>query len=164
MLQVPIRTCPASRPVEYVVGFAFDAPVGRRRREDRSALADARVLLICKERPAWQAGRWNGVGGHVEEGEPPREAMAREFLEESGLEVRSSAWEPFMVLEGPSWRVHFFRAFGVPVFQAATVTDERVAPHRVDSLPSHAIWNLRWLIPLALDPDVDAGGVPCWRG
>jgi hypothetical protein len=38
--------------VEYVVGFAFDT--------------DGRVALIRKNRPEWQAGRLNGIGGHVE--------------------------------------------------------------------------------------------------
>lgn len=29
------------------------------------------VLLIHKDRPAWQAGRWNGIGDEVEPGEDP---------------------------------------------------------------------------------------------
>ena len=33
------------------------------------------------------AGRWNGIGGHVEAGEGLRAAARRELLEEAGLEV-----------------------------------------------------------------------------
>jgi 8-oxo-dGTP diphosphatase len=35
------------------------------------------------------AGRWNGVGGHVEAGEGLRAAARRELLEEAGLEVEA---------------------------------------------------------------------------
>ena len=40
--------------------------------------------VIKKERPVWQAGLLNAIGGHVEKGEYPVEAMQREFLEETG--------------------------------------------------------------------------------
>jgi len=47
---------------------------------------DGRVLLerVPPGRGAW-AGRWNGVGGHVERGESPAAAARREFHEETGL-------------------------------------------------------------------------------
>jgi hypothetical protein len=51
------------------------------------------VSLIRKKRPKWQAGKLNGVGGHVEEGEPPRNAMAREFFEETGVKTSPDLWE-----------------------------------------------------------------------
>lgn len=44
-----------------------------------------KVLLILKERPAWQKGRLNLVGGKVEPNEKPEEAAIRELQEESGL-------------------------------------------------------------------------------
>ncbi len=46
-----------------------------------------RVLLqrVPEGRSAW-AGLWNGVGGHLEQGESPAEAARREFMEETGLE------------------------------------------------------------------------------
>jgi len=46
-----------------------------------------RLLLqrVPEGRSAW-AGLWNGVGGHVEQGESPADAARREFFEESGLE------------------------------------------------------------------------------
>ena len=56
----------------YVVGFLLNY--------DRT-----QVVLIRKNRPAWQAGHLNGVGGKIEMGETPIEAMTREFEEETGL-------------------------------------------------------------------------------
>lgn len=94
----------------YVAGFAFD-PSGDR------------VVLIEKSRPTWQAGLLNGVGGHVERGETPTQAMRREFREEAGLDV--DRWEVLLSLEGDGWIVHFFRAIGVDVDSARTTTDER---------------------------------------
>ena len=58
----------------YVLGFCFS--------RDHS-----KVVLIAKNRPKWQAGRLNGIGGHVEDGEIPIVAMAREFREESLVEI-----------------------------------------------------------------------------
>lgn len=62
----------------YVLGFAFDK---------RGAVA-----LICKARPDWQAGKWNGIGGHVESGETSFDAMEREFYEETTMRIAADAW------------------------------------------------------------------------
>ncbi len=43
------------------------------------------VLVVHKDRPAWQAGRLNLVGGKIEEGEDPFDAAVRELKEEAGL-------------------------------------------------------------------------------
>ncbi len=45
-----------------------------------------KVLLAMKKR-GFGAGRWNGVGGKVEEDEPVREAAARETEEEIGVYI-----------------------------------------------------------------------------
>jgi 8-oxo-dGTP diphosphatase len=47
------------------------------------------VLLGFKKR-GFGAGRWVGLGGHVEDGEEPAAAAAREVREESGLIVAAS--------------------------------------------------------------------------
>lgn len=43
------------------------------------------ILLVKKDRPDWQKGRLNLVGGKIEEGETPEQAALRELQEESGL-------------------------------------------------------------------------------
>lgn len=109
-----------------------------------------RVVLIKKNRPAWQAGLWNGVGGHVKKGEPAIVAMRREFAEETGMHV--SGWCLFARGRGPIWTVDFFTAFG-PIENARSVTDEEVRHFAVATLPQNIIPQLRWLIPLALDDE-----------
>lgn len=129
----------------YVCGFLFSA--------DRE-----RVLLIRKRRPVWQAGRLNGVGGKVEPGETPGEAMEREFWEEAGM--RGIEWQECVMLEGSpteadpaGWRGHFFRGIG-DVDSAKATTDEELEIHAVQALPAAVIPNLKWMIPLMLDDEV----------
>jgi 8-oxo-dGTP diphosphatase/2-hydroxy-dATP diphosphatase len=49
---------------------------------------DGRVLLGMKKR-GFGAGRWNGFGGKVQEGETIADAAIREMKEESGVDVRN---------------------------------------------------------------------------
>ena len=48
-------------------------------------MSSEKILLIEKNRPAWQAGRINFPGGSIEVGETPEEAAIRELKEETGL-------------------------------------------------------------------------------
>lgn len=122
--------------ITYVVGFAFG--VGE-------------VALIRKARPDWQKGRLNGIGGHIEEGESSHEAMVREFEEETGVEL--IYWDLFAKLQGKDWSCDFFRVFGVDLTTLKTTTDEEVLVYPVNCLPAEILPNLRWLIPLARDPE-----------
>ena len=121
--------------ITYVVGFAFG--VGE-------------VALIRKARPDWQKGRLNGIGGHIEEGESSHEAMVREFEEETGVKI--VIWDLFAKLQGKDWSCDFFRVFGVDLTTLKTTTDEEVLVYPVNDLPAETLPNLRWLIPLARDP------------
>jgi 8-oxo-dGTP diphosphatase len=127
----------------YVAGFAFDEPGDH-------------VLLVEKRRPAWQAGKLNGIGGKVEPGELPVEAMAREFEEETGVATTEGEWREFAVVTTDKSRVHMF-AVRLPrgrVETAKTTTDERIRVvltgelHEWTTLP-----NLAWLVPMALRAD-----------
>lgn len=135
----------------YIVGFLF--------RDERE------VLLIEKARPAWQVGRLNGVGGHVEPDEVAYDAMVREFEEETGWAV--STWEHFATLigddsdagrlaaGGTAFEVVFFASYmpGTPawsfVLNRAVKVDEPVQWYPVNDLPARVLPNLRWLVPLA---------------
>lgn len=123
----------------YVVGFLFSP--------DKS-----KVVLIKKERPEWQKGLLNGVGGHVEDNETSIQAMIREFDEETG--VRINNWELFhssTTNEGQIL-VRFFRATSYRTKDVETTTDERVICTDVSDLNLYrTVYNLSWLIPLALD-------------
>lgn len=132
---------PPAPPKRYVCGFLFSS--------DRK-----RVLLIRKNKPTWQIGRLNGVGGKVEEGETPLEAMRREFHEEAGL-LRED-WSEVAVLQGGIIEaqriVYFFRAFGGPD-QARQMTNEKLVIRTIDIVVDDPtlIPNLKVLLPLALD-------------
>lgn len=119
---------------EYVAGFYFDQTYDY-------------VLLMRKNRPDWQSGRINGIGGHIEPGESPWNAMKREFREEAGLTV--DHWDRFAIVSGEWGNVHFFRASGNP-WNARSMTDELVDVWPMRALPlDELIPNLKFLLPLA---------------
>lgn len=88
--------------MDYVMGLAFTP----------DPLPYTRVLLIEKLKPAWQAGRLNGVGGKIDHYVPatrdyqetnvvletPIEAMVREFREETGVESEEADWHLFAIM------------------------------------------------------------------
>lgn len=106
------------------------------------------LALVSKTHPKWQAGKLNGVGGKIDEGESPVAAMQREFIEEAGVEVEG--WQEFALLKVQDGQVHFFVAHGD--YEIKSMTDEEVGwfdTATLQKLP--LIQNLEWLIPLALD-------------
>jgi 8-oxo-dGTP diphosphatase len=116
----------------YVAGFLFGK--------------DDTVWLIKKTKPDWQKGKLNGIGGKVEEGEFPIQAMQREFIEEAALDISSWTW--FLALTDDStYRVDFFYAFSndTPI----TMTDEEIFQVNWKELPENIIPNLNWIIPMA---------------
>lgn len=136
---------PHAKPIEYVAGFLFSS-------DGKS------IVLVRKNRPDWQAGKLNGVGGHIEPGEMPLGAMYREFQEEAGA---TPAWRPFCILSGEGFRVHFFRAFDDYAFASTwSRTDEKIERHYTmdlfrSPLNEQILPNLNWLIPMALSIDND---------
>jgi len=124
----------------YVVGFAFHK---------------GKVALIYKRRgPRPVVNKYNGIGGHVEKGEPAMRAMEREFEEETSVKLRG--WERFCVLRVKAYGaiIYFYRVRIVgecPELQQTT--DEQVSWHYIDDIRHLAVVpNLHWLIPLAYDP------------
>lgn len=82
------------------------------------------MVMIKKERPAWQAGLLNGVGGKIEPGETPFEAMVREFQEETG--VHHMGWIERGQCIGDDFNVRVFYA-GLPHGAVpTTTTDEQI--------------------------------------
>lgn len=129
--------------VKYVLGFMFSENTLNRR-----------VALIKKTKPAWQAGRLNGIGGKVEKNEWPDTAMVREFFEETGYQTKEHNWTQFALMSNSQFIVYCYVAYGdLDLLQ--TTTEEKVTTTFVDevAIPNlHPLLsNLRWLIPMALD-------------
>ncbi len=137
---------------QYVVGFVFGV--------DKTFGAKS-VVLIKKDHPAWQAGRLNGVGGKVEDGERPSEAMSRELLEEAGVYVAPDSWKHFATLSGLFGDVRCFHVTNQLAYdEAKTRTSEEIVRVAIEELWSHKrISNLDFLIHAALDEN-DGGGTP----
>lgn len=130
--------------MNYVAGFMFDH--GR-----------TRVALIRKEKPAWQKGLLNGIGGKIEadkDGFSSASAMAREFTEETGCQTTAQQWELFCAMsDGATWAVDFFATVG-DLDLLRSMESEQVEILFLDDIWSRRaelVENLTWLIPLALD-------------
>jgi 8-oxo-dGTP diphosphatase len=129
----------------YVLGFCFNARLDQ-------------VVLIEKTRPQWQAGRLNGVGGHIENGETPPDAMAREFREEADW-ADPLDWRCFGCLHGGDWEVFLFYALNIVVPSPFNESPEgTVSAHHVccvlgqeTSKGARPLPNLRYLIPMAIN-------------
>jgi len=133
--------------IEYSCGFLFF-------RKFIDGVLEDHVLLILKNKPEWQAGLYNGIGGKVESGETALAAQVREFFEEAG--VITKHWQEFasIVNQDVDFKVTFFFSHfeGIPDFQSKTTEEVKAFP--LSQLPPNLISSLRYLIPLALDKDV----------
>lgn len=129
---------------------------------------DYDVALIRKDRPAWQAGFLNGIGGKIEPGESPHDAMIRECHEEAGRFV--GPWDHFLTLEGTTARVYCFAVYDehsehIYKLEQQPGESEPVEIWAMDSLNrgwirsslesgrketinSTTVPNLQWIIPL----------------
>lgn len=132
--------------IRYVIGFLFSED-GRN------------VALIRKNKPQWQAGLLNGIGGKIEEGETSLQAMHREFLEEAG--VQDVDWEAITVVRNEHFSLEIFRAFSEEVWNVASQEEEQVGIYGVRTLntpEAPTVDNLRWIIPMLLDRDLRVQG------
>ena len=112
------------------------------------------VLLIQKNKPDWQKGKMNGIGGKVEGDETYKEAMIREFKEECGIECKE--WNPVILMFGDGWEVQVYSAKSDDVFYFKQTEKEKVFLIPINELDAYShVDNLRWLIPMCLDTKID---------
>jgi len=124
---------------EYVCGFMFSP-----RATD--------VVLIKKLKPTWQKNKLNGIGGLVLEHENVKQAMIREFKEETGIE--HELWNRFAIgtSNDETERVHFYYTLSHKYDFVVSNEEEEVFIIPLDQLNDFPlIYNLKWLIELALD-------------
>ena len=125
--------------MEYTVGLIFTPELDH-------------VLMINPNRPAWQVGFLNGVGGKFEEGETAAQCMVRELEEETDLKTNEDQWRYFGREEWSDGAVHFLvTRYEGSMDDAQTMTDEKVEWIPTADMPDRILPNMRWLVPLAID-------------
>jgi 8-oxo-dGTP diphosphatase len=137
---------------DYALGFAFNKEL-------------THVALIKKIKPTWQAGLLNGIGGKIEEGEEPIDAMVREFREESGIESQWFQWRELLTMGSEDWTVYVYFTNVLDISKAESLTDEIVGIYDVNNILLNrmlSISNLPWIISLVLDKDYINGKI--WPG
>ncbi|PIR68336.1 DNA mismatch repair protein MutT [Candidatus Nomurabacteria bacterium CG10_big_fil_rev_8_21_14_0_10_35_16] len=112
-----------------------------------------KILLGMKKR-GFGAGRWNGFGGKITEGESIEESLVREIKEEAGIEL--SNFEKVGLLEfefaknGEIVEVHLFKTSN---FNGEPEESEEMKPQwfHIDEIPFSEMWpdDLHWM-PLFL--------------
>lgn len=123
----------------YVVGFAFS--------ENFESVA-----LIRKNRPEWQKGLLNGIGGQVDPYEGPHEAIVREVHEESGVMIED--WRHYATLNGKDFCVDMFACKTDQLPNMRSMTDEEIVitdTALIHVIKGDAVENLAWLVGLAID-------------
>lgn len=150
-MNVTTENKPEAKPAaiseqRYVVGFLFNALFSR-------------VALIRKQKPKWQSGLLNGIGGKIEEGENAMTAMRREFGEEANYPAPSELqWRRFCEMhgannDGSAFAIDFFFCVGHPHL-VASMEAEQIEVHEVCDIAGgweRTIGNLPWLVALAKD-------------
>ena len=139
---------------QYCLGFMFSRDFKK-------------VALIQKAKPEWQAGKFNGIGGKVEEGETYIEAMTREFFEETGVYTPSHIWIPICKMFDKArleWSVKVFYSTNLSNYHIETTTAEEVRIFETQEILSptrsiEIIPNLTWLIPMCMDENDISGMV-----
>ena len=107
----------------YVMGLIFDTT--------------DRILLIKKKRPTHQVGKWNGLGGKVEDNESITAAMSREVKEESNLDIPETSWTLMYSGSQPSGSLFVFITYISPevMDSAKQMTDEIISVFSISELP-----------------------------
>lgn len=131
---------------QYVLGFAFGC--------DGNA-----VLLIMKNRPKWQAGKVNGVGGKIEEDDWCAEAaMVREFKEETGIDTDVSQWEHYATHARPGTFNGDPSSYTLNLLTTVLTAEQMVQlSEPTDETP---YWHSLWSVDLSrlLDPNYAVNG------
>jgi 8-oxo-dGTP diphosphatase len=125
---------------KYVMGLLFSKDCSK-------------IALIRKQKPEWQLGLLNGVGGKVEDGETYLQAMTREAKEEANIKADWKEICTLRDLNEENFVVACFYAVDC-ILDVTTVESEIVGIYEVNDIITRkekTIPNIPWLVNLALD-------------
>ncbi len=114
-------------------------------------IKDGRILLHYKKR-GHGAGKWNGLGGKIKDGEEPEECAIREAKEESGIVLKHFqrlGEIEFYDVNGENWLVYVFRSD----FEGTPRESEESLPHwfSLKNIPYEQMWeDDKYWLPLVI--------------
>ncbi len=104
-------------------------------------------VLLGLKKTGFGTGHWVGLGGHIEDGEKPAAAAAREVAEESSLTVSPDALEhmasiSFRFPARPSWD-QSVEVYLTSSFSGEAAESDEIAPrwYPQDELPLDGMWD-----------------------
>jgi 8-oxo-dGTP diphosphatase len=117
-------------------------------------------LLLGYKKTGFGAGRWVGIGGHIEEGEKPAAAAVREVLEETHLVVSADSLShmatlTFVFPARPSWD-QTADVFLTTEFSGTPSESDELNPRWFDTteLPFEGMWDdAKYWLPIVLSGD-----------
>jgi 8-oxo-dGTP diphosphatase len=123
----------------------------------RRNLTEGPQVLLGLKKAGFGAGKWVGLGGHIEPGEKPEAAAVREVQEESGLVVPADSLQHVASIEfrfptRPSWDQDA-EVFVTWVYQGEPAESDEVAPRwfAESDLPLSLMWHdAQYWLPLVL--------------
>lgn len=122
---------------QYVVGFLFSH-------------GGQYMALIEEGLPGSQTGKWNGASGRVDSGELPKDAVRRQFLEQTGVD--HFPWIYVCTIRRSDGEARVFAGQAdKPRPRLLKLTDEQPAWifWEGDFLTNgHALDHLQWLVPM----------------
>ncbi len=108
--------------------------------------AKKEVLLIRKKR-GFGSGKWNGVGGKVEDTERIREAVIRESHEECGLTPLNPEWKGMLFFENydphrDAWEDMLVHVYTADAWEGELEESDEALPawHPISQLPLEEMW------------------------
>lgn len=126
---------------KYVIAFLFDEDLKN-------------VWLIEKQKPSWQKGLLNGIGGKTEPGETAIQAIVRELQEEAGIMMNAENLQDAGQIEGlddlgDSYEVIIFT--GVTTLALLSQEEEKIGQYELSRVSEFRyVENLQLLLQACL--------------
>lgn len=131
---------------------------------------DGKYLMLhrTKKKADINAGKWIGLGGHMEEGESPDDCVVREVFEESGLQLISYKIRgivTFFQTGGSAEYMFLYTADGISGELADTCVEGELAWVEKERVPMLPVWEGdRIFLKLLLDGEDFFSLKLCYRG